>query len=971
MKIKKSSFSKVLLIIFFLSSFISLFAQSSKIGGNVTDAQTGEALVGANVVVQGTSLGAAANLDGDYLIVGISPGEYQLKASYLGYDDQIVTVTAVAGRKLELDLQLKYSGSTELGEEVVVTGQARGQMNAINEQLNSKSIKNVLSAERMQELPDANAAETIGRLPGVSVLRSGGEGNKVVVRGLSPKYNKITLEGVSMASTSASDRSTDISGISPYSLDGVEVIKAATADHDADFLGGAVNFKLRTADPGWKTSFVVQGGYNDLKSTLNDYMFVGSVSNRFFDNKFGAYLQLNLEQRNRSSNNLNASYFVRQGAVVGENNPVYMSNFSTTDAIRERSRYGATLVLDYAITDGAIKFKNFFSQTGSNVDRYVQTLAGRLHTYEGRREQYDLGVFSNILDYEQRFDQIKIDAKLSHSYSKNELPKSVSFQFNQREDVLPTEVLNASIPPYEVIKYATLNDSLTFLEKIIDGSQMTEERQIETALNLQYDFSISNQINGNVKIGGKYRYKDRLHDRTSWGANLRIGGGRSIVSVLDTYPWMREELGLEPDEVQKLPYYLLNDPNFDHKNFLDGKYNMGAVADLKFLEELLSVLHEKDTGNDDNYPYEKSSNTYDYSGNEYYYAGYAMAELNIGKYIKLIPGARYEKNKTVYTGVRGVTDLTLQEFVYDRHDTTMTRINEFLLPMIHLKVSPLDWFDIRFAYTQTLSRPSYNQIMPRMDVNVDRIPWNNYKLEPEFSENFDLYLSFQENYLGLFTVGAFIKKIDNMIFNLGRRVIVDTAAYDFPAEYFGRDIYTSANNQYQAEVKGIEVDWQTNFWYLPGFLKGLVLNINYTHIESEAKYPFTRVENLAEGPFDPPEWANIDSFYTSQLIDQPDDIINVQLGYDYKGFSTRVSMSYASSIFKNPNFWPELSYHADEYLRWDLSVQQKLPWYGMQLFLNWNNITSAQDRDYVQGANWDAQIQNYGMTMDLGLRIKL
>ena len=75
------------------------------------------------------------------------------------------------------------------GEIAIVTAQAFGQRAAINQQLASNSVVNIVSAEKIEELPDATAAEAIGRLPGVSLKRSSGEANKVVIRGLSPKYN--------------------------------------------------------------------------------------------------------------------------------------------------------------------------------------------------------------------------------------------------------------------------------------------------------------------------------------------------------------------------------------------------------------------------------------------------------------------------------------------------------------------------------------------------------------------------------------------------------------------------------------------------------------------------------------------------------------------------------------------------------------------------------------------------------------
>ena len=88
-----------------------------------------------------------------------------------------------------------------IGETVVVTAQAKGQLSSINQQLAATSIVNVVSAEKMKELPDANIAESIGRLPGISVQRNAGEADAVVIRGLAPKYNEITIEGVPMSST--------------------------------------------------------------------------------------------------------------------------------------------------------------------------------------------------------------------------------------------------------------------------------------------------------------------------------------------------------------------------------------------------------------------------------------------------------------------------------------------------------------------------------------------------------------------------------------------------------------------------------------------------------------------------------------------------------------------------------------------------------------------------------------------------
>ena len=91
-------------------------------------------------------------------------------------------------------------------------------------------------------------------------------------------------------------------------------------------------------------------------------------------------------------------------------------------------------------------------------------------------------------------------------------------------------------------------------------------------------------------------------------------------------------------------------------------------------------------------------------------------------------------------------------------------------------------------------------------------------------------------------VGAFHKKITDMIFWTGQKVILDTAFFELPTiMYRGRAAYAE-NNENPAYNYGLEFEWQSNFWFLPGLLKGIVINVNYTRNISEAKYPRTVVK---------------------------------------------------------------------------------------------------------------------------------
>ena len=217
-----------------------MYGNDYTISGYVTDTKSEQSLIGANIYIEGTSLGSATDEKGYYKITSVKEGVYTIKVSYIGYETLTDTIQLdqtselLDGKNFTKDFKLNYT--TIEGNEVTVTAQAKGQMAAINKQLNAKSLVNIISSDRIRELPDANAAETVARVPGVSIQREGGEGNKVVVRGLSPKYNSVTVNGVKLASTDNENRSTDLSMISQYMLDGIEVTKAGTPDLDISLM---------------------------------------------------------------------------------------------------------------------------------------------------------------------------------------------------------------------------------------------------------------------------------------------------------------------------------------------------------------------------------------------------------------------------------------------------------------------------------------------------------------------------------------------------------------------------------------------------------------------------------------------------------------------------------------------------------------------------------------------------------------
>ena len=942
-------------LIFLITSTIA-FSQAVTVKGLVIDSSNKEPLVGANVYITGTSMGTSTSDEGRYNIANVNPGTYTLKASYIGYESEEIEITVKAGEELKQDFELEYV--TIEGKTIEVTAQARGQMDAINKQLKAKSIKNIISSDRIQELPDANAAEAVARVPGVSIRREGGEGNKVVIRGLSPKYNKITVNGTNLASTDADDRSTDLSMISQYMLEGIEVTKAGTPDQEADVLGGTVNFKLKKAPSGLHGNLVTQGMYNSLKKTQDDYKLVFDISNRFFNDKLGLLGQIDLENRNRSSHNLLANY-VNTPADLDTINPLTLATLTLKDVARQNNRDNNLFVIDYNIPNGNISYSGLHSTINKDITTYANVYP--LQTPDGQRN-FDTGELLNRINvtsetwkYEQQLTpDLKLDLFKSFSRSTNGDTNKV---YNFRESAAYTaDVSNKSV---DNIQEFTVNDTnTTWFERYDYNEFLTTETEHAFGGNVEFDLKINNQISGKVKFGFKNRDKSREHDRDyEYGAFTYVAHVGKRNETYEMFDWLNSV----PENTIYANYYPFMDRDYNDEGFLDGKYSLGPFADLDKMNQLFSYFRAN--WNWDPYHenimhhfHKTQSLIYDYSGTEEYNGRYVMTDLNIGRKLNVVTGVRLEDNITRYTSYHG-QQTTLPHYNSMGSDTVSnhTRKNSYTLPSLFLKYQPEDWLILRYASTKTLTRPNYSDIIPLYNINgaARAVEYRNPYLEPGVSENNDYVVSFNNKHLGLLSFSYFSKKIEGLIFSSGQRYITDPNLYGLPGftEKYRINDY-KANNPYVVNLDGFEIDYQTRFWYLPKLLRGLVFNANYTRTNSEVKYPRTVIETKVI--FDPSFQVvtlNLDSLYIDRLLDQPRDIINLSLGYDYKGFSGRLSMNYISNVFSTTNFWPGLREDTDAYRRYDLSMKQKLPIKGLELYLNISNLTEAVDITRLRGFN--------------------
>lgn len=940
---KGKQIAKLILLFIAISGFFTSIGKAQTTGslkGQVTDSGTSEPVFGVNIFITELGRGAATDLDGNYSVENVPAGTYEVRFSYLGYVTQNIPVVITAGETVDVNVSL--SPDLIEGEEITVLAQAAGQVAAIKQQMESNTIVNVVSKEKLAELPDNNAAESVGRLPGVSVQRNAGEASKVVVRGLSPKFNSITVNGIKIPGSDPADRSVDLSLVPSEVLDGIEVFKALTPDKDADAVGGTVNLLVKKAPIGLNGSTSFEYGYNDLRQELGQYKGSLNLSNRFLDDKLGVLVTGSFQKANRSSEQLDNNLLFNRA-----DSTLRTENLNLADTRETRKRYGASISLDYDLDNTDLFLSSFMGRT----DRDELRLRKR-YRVGNTRVEYDLRdrerteiLYTNSLRGVHSKDIFKVDWQLAHSYSLGKQPYGNYARF-QELGAFKNGLIDYQGP--EVIPGFARNDlNATWFQYGTFNTSRSTNRDLTAELNAQIDYEIAN-INGFIKFGGKYKDKKRIYDvdelRTDYNVVSEIG--QANPDLFDLY------------NSTHIAISNFIDPDYDNPDFLDGDYEMTVGLDQQGLADFYETYSSR-------YELNRTIDLSDYTAGETVSAGYVMAEMNFGPKVTLIPGFRYEYTENFYEGKFGKPTGNLGQSG-TIIDTTGGQNYGELLPQVHLKVNIIEGVDLRLAYTESLSRPDYYNLVPFEQVNDAEqvLARGNPNLKHTKASNYDVFLSFYKSSLGYFSVGAFYKELDDIDYIRVTRLT--------EGEYANYELTSPVNSDEITTVKGVEFDLQTDFRFLPKPLNGLILSANLAFINSETFFPYFKI-----GPRDPnPPFRPtiVDTVRAGKLPGQPDVTAAVTIGYEIGLFSARLSLSHQQEILQQISTQSITDQLSDGFNFWDFRLNQsfrKIP--GFTFFVNINNLTSESERSTMGSGTGESrltQVNNFGMNASTGFRYK-
>ena len=245
-------------------------------------------------------------------------------------------------------------------EVIEVSGIRSSVAKSMDVKRSSAGVVDAISAEDIGDFPDTNLAESLQRITGVSIDRSGGEGQLITVRGFGPQFNTVLVNGRQMASENDS-RAFSFDTIASELVSSLDVHKTSTATMQSGGVGSTIN--INTARPfalnGFKMAGSVKGVYDENSEEATP-QFSGLISNTFNDDTFGVLLAVSHQERETRLNQAQMDGWLEN---VGVPNPVTQSgdawtgnvfsprNYDHKVTFEERTRTNANLVFQYAPND--------------------------------------------------------------------------------------------------------------------------------------------------------------------------------------------------------------------------------------------------------------------------------------------------------------------------------------------------------------------------------------------------------------------------------------------------------------------------------------------------------------------------------------------------------------------------------------------------------------------------------------------
>lgn len=904
-----------------LASRVSAQTASGAIAGSVNDANH-RPLAGAIVQVIESRLGAYAGDDGTYRIEHVPAGPVHVVARIPGYISDTVAVTVAANQTVTQPFTLRPTSVTL--QTVTVTSPRLNETKAaaLEEQKTADNIVSVLSGDEIRSLPNANAAEAAARIPGVTSERDEGEGKFVEIRGTPPWFQNVEIDGVHIPGTLNGDRSVKLDDVPSDLLGAIEVSKTLSADQDADAIGGTVNLVSKIPEGAPRGYVAGQYSYQSLENNSQgqgSFTYGGRVGN---DNKIGFLLGGSYDRTNRVIEDVEPSYSAdyvnaSNGSITpipngSAYNHVYPSSWSEREYNYYRTRYGVDGDFDYRFSPTStvwVKglYSAFFDEanrwetnlgagsdafvggvptaTGASVSNTVSNRGPVEHTWGGQAGGKNIvGLFH--LDYSANYsgssattnDHLDDDyAGMGQSVGGSPILSNFNYGYNQSH-LVPRYFVNGAT------QAALTTPSSWQLTDINTDNEATDGQDFGGQANALIPFSIGN-LPASFKFGGKYTNEHKgyanftvQYNFTGQGAPPTIANFPGTYNVSDFYG-----------------------------HICGGCYTLAPFGSMPLAQQYFHSAQGRGVNltADPMAVYNDLLGTY--AGTEQVAAAYAMQTLDVSQ-LHINVGLRMEQTTVGYaawtapdTGDHAASQLAVEHRSHSYTDW---------FPSVELRYAVDENTNVRAAFTRGIARPNYSDLAPSFNA-VDASPGlrgnglslGNPALTPERAWNYDLLAEHYFPSVGVLSGGVFYKQISDFIFDRtffyqGLNSFYNPTGPCTDALHNNCYYASQPQNGPSAHLWGVEADYTQHMTFLPGALKGIGFDVNWTHVESRAAVPLDTSVTYTDQNGKTVQ-AYTSAYRHSMIPRQFPNLFNASLLYDYSAVSARLSGQYtAASIYQ-------------------------------------------------------------------------
>lgn len=819
------------------------------ITGVVSDSALQRYVDGATVTTDQGNRRAVTDRWGRYSFRGLSAGEYTVEADANGYETQAVGVTVPQTGEVAADITL----TSLYLEEIVVKGQRVSQLLALQRKRAAQSILDAVSANTIGQLPDFNAAEAIQRLPGLSVEIDQGEGRYPIIRGIDSNLNNVTIDGNLVGAPEGSGRRVALDVVPSELISIVEVVKAITPDLDGNAVGGNINIVTRSAfDSPEPFGFVsARVGYNE-KSDRNPWGVSAAWGSTLGpDDEWGLVLAGSYYIKRYDSDLAEGLDWVEfaPGDFAPENLRLFAYDI-------ERERIGVNANLEYRPNDNTLWFlRSIFNEFTDEEAReqldfdaargtqtalsstLVQNDGGRA-SREYRQNNQTQQLINISTGIERGFGNKTWGLSYTFSHAEEITPLRIDWEYRSGGSAFPNTV-DVSNFFWEFDAGPAINDPANFdFRRVRRRSDAIEEdiHSIKTDLRIDRDFG---SRSGYLKFGLKYAKRDKFRDREN-------------MNYEDAFDFTLADTGL-----------FSSGPS----GFFDGRYELGPVLDFAGHESLfLSDPAMFDFDLEDS---QEDSVASDYDIEENLYAAYGMISVDFGS-TTLLGGVRLEQTDATYEAI--FIDLSFPDPMNPGVPTSGKNDYLDVLPSLHLTFRPRDNIIVRAAWTNTIGRPNFADVVPSFELDDLDGEAGNVNLKPFESMGLDLMFEYYLQPSGIVSIGAFYKDIDNPIYTQRTTNVVFNG--------IALDQLDQPQNAKSGELLGLELNWEQQFVNLPSPWDGLGASVNLTFIDSEVVVFGREADKLT-------------------FFRQPDTIGNIALYFSIGRFEARLAAKYRDAYLQS------------------------------------------------------------------------